>query len=313
MHTLLFLALSAACAPQEGSISVDAGPSVVGTQDDTYIFDGSDTEGEGLRLSWRLTEVPEGSELGPDDLIDADTARAVLVPDVAGRYELSLEACDAFGQCSESGTWAWATENAETRVAVPVANAGNSMGVSLGTVVNLSGNGSGVGPLSYLWSAPVRPSCSWMVNSDIQRRTTNSASALPDCEGTFSFRLRVTDGAGISATDLVTYVVGPGNAPPRAIGAPSTTSAVLGDTITLDGTQSYDPSGDPITYRWAFYNKPANSSLTNSSISNRTSATASFVPDVAGNYTLKLIVSDGLNADVAVLTRVSLVDDDWPD
>ena len=316
MHTPLILAFLAACAPETGTLQIfaDAGPNLIGSTQDAYVFDGSDTEGAELFYAWRLGQVPDGSALGPDDLVDADSAAPVLIPDVAGQYEVILEACDVFGQCSESDTWAWATENGETRVAAPMANAGSNVNISLGTTASLVDAGSSGLGLSYVWSVTNKPGESILRNSDILRRTTASASALPDWEGTFTFRLRVTDSNGAFSSDFVNYVVGPGNAPPRAFAVAGASAAFVGDAIDLDGASSYDPSGEAITYRWSFYTKPGGSALSNSSISGRYTSNATFVPDVPGNYRLKLTVSDSMNTDISYTTTivVSFADDDWP-
>ncbi len=58
---------------------------------------------------------------------------------------------------------------------------------------------------------------------------------------------------------------------------------------TLNGGGSYDPDGNPLSYAWSFSSLPAGSKAT---ISNPTAAAASFVPDVAGTYVAKLVVSD---------------------
>jgi hypothetical protein len=64
---------------------------------------------------------------------------------------------------------------------------------------------------------------------------------------------------------------------------------VIGTTVELDGTQSWDPDGDDITYSWTIITVPAGSSAV---LSDPTSATPTFVADVNGDYTIELTVSD---------------------
>ncbi len=64
---------------------------------------------------------------------------------------------------------------------------------------------------------------------------------------------------------------------------------MIGSTIHLDGSQSYDPDGDPITYQWSFVSKPAGSLAT---LSNPNIINPTFTADVHGTYIIQLIVSD---------------------
>ncbi len=62
-----------------------------------------------------------------------------------------------------------------------------------------------------------------------------------------------------------------------------------GITVQLDGTQSYDQEGDPVTYAWYFGEKPEGSTA---SLSDAASPMPTFVPDVYGIYIIDLVVSD---------------------
>ena len=79
----------------------------------------------------------------------------------------------------------------------------------------------------------------------------------------------------------------PPNRPPVANAGPDRTVA-LGDTVTLDGTGSSDPDGDPLTYNWAFLDGPQPVAIPDPS-----AATWSFVPPDTGTYTFNLVVNDG--------------------
>ncbi len=69
-------------------------------------------------------------------------------------------------------------------------------------------------------------------------------------------------------------------------------TVAFGDTVYLDGSNSYDPDGDNLQYVWSFNSKPSNSSLYNYDINNRLSSQANFIPDKTGNYELQLKVTD---------------------
>ena len=79
----------------------------------------------------------------------------------------------------------------------------------------------------------------------------------------------------------------------------------VGDTVQLDGTGSYDPDGDPITYSWAFVSMPTDSTAT---LSGADTATPTFVADVEGTYEVELTVSDGelIDSDSVTITATTV-------
>lgn len=82
------------------------------------------------------------------------------------------------------------------------------------------------------------------------------------------------------------------NAPPVArISAPATATAQT--SVTLDGSTSADPDGQISGYVWELTAKPAGSVAT---LTGATSSKATFVPDMAGSYVLKLTVQDNRSA-----------------
>lgn len=72
--------------------------------------------------------------------------------------------------------------------------------------------------------------------------------------------------------------------------AGSAQTVSMGTTVTLDGSQSSNINGKPLTYNWFFSSKP---SASNSILSNSSIAKPSFSADVSGRYIISLIVSDG--------------------
>jgi hypothetical protein len=80
----------------------------------------------------------------------------------------------------------------------------------------------------------------------------------------------------------------PPNQPPIANAGPDQTVTV-GTLVTLNGSQSSDPDGDPITFQWRFVSIPEGSAAT---LTDADKAQATFTPDVVGEYTLSLTVTD---------------------
>ena len=67
-----------------------------------------------------------------------------------------------------------------------------------------------------------------------------------------------------------------------------------GETATLDGSVSFDPDDDELTFRWRLEEGPRGSSST---LSNENSELASLYLDLPGEYTIQLEVSDGASSD----------------
>ena len=77
--------------------------------------------------------------------------------------------------------------------------------------------------------------------------------------------------------------------PPVATAGPDQTTVTCG-LVKLDGSNSFDCDGDPLTYSWELIGKPV---CSEAKLRNRTTAFPSFVADQIGLYTIKLIVNDG--------------------
>lgn len=92
-----------------------------------------------------------------------------------------------------------------------------------------------------------------------------------------------------SATDTAadTAVTGD-HAPVADAGADQTGN--VGDVIQLDGSGSYDPDGDVLTWQWTFDSVPQGSTAT---LLNADQSDPRFYADVSGTFTVRLTVSDG--------------------
>jgi hypothetical protein len=175
--------------------------------------------------------------------------------------------------------------------------------VAVGQTVQLNGAASfDANPgdvLTPLWSfteVPVGGTAS-LVNA-----TSLTSSFAADVPGVYVLQLRVDDGAA-SDTDTV-LVSTTGNVRPVAQAGPDQ-ALLLGPTVALNGSQSSDADGNPLTYQWALLIAPASSAAL---LSNATTATPSFAPDVAGVYVVQLIVADGFvesAPDTVVITVTS--------
>ena len=179
----------------------------------------------------------------------------------------------------------------------PVANAGPDQVASRGDLVHLTGAGStdvDGNPLTYAWSLTTRPAGSTAVLSS---PTAVNPTFVVDHSGAYTAQLIVNDGTVDSAPDVVS--ISTQNQRPVANAGASQTVAA-GAPVQLDGSESSDPNGDALTFKWSLLSRPQGS---NAELSNATIATPTFVADVVGVYVAQLIVNDGeLDSDPAAVT-----------
>jgi chitinase len=178
---------------------------------------------------------------------------------------------------------------------VPVANPGPNQNVLTKTSVTLDASSSvdaNGDTLTYKWAFKSRPSGSTAALSSI---TDAKPTFMADIAGIYVVTLIVNDGKVDSPPVDVTITASVANAAPVANAGPDQ-NVKNGSVVTLDGSASSDANGDALTYQWTMDARPTGSTA---ALSSATIAKPAFVPDVAGNYVLSLIVSDGSLKSVA--------------
>jgi PKD repeat protein len=208
----LLLLVGCASAQPVADASVDQQHVASGT---SVTLDGSGSTG-GDNLTYRWTE-------GGNVLSEDDRFSYVLS---AGTHTITLNVTDDTGSD---------TDTVVVRVNQPlVASAGSDQVVSPGTSVKLDASGSTGSSISYVWKEDG-------VNISIERSFRKTYSA-----GRHEITLTVTDDLGDQDYDTVFVVV---NRAPVAYAGPDRT--VTEETpIHFDGSNSSDPDGDSIAYRW---------------------------------------------------------------
>jgi len=150
---------------------------------------------------------------------------------------------------------------------------------------------------SFLWSQVSGPNSAILTNPNM---ATVIVSNL--VQGTYQFRVVVTDDRGATAQSTVKVMVAkqPTNMPPTVTVGANQTIQLPTNSVTLTGSGT-DTDGSIASYAWAQISGPAASTLTNA---NQATATASGL--VAGTYVFRLTVSDNGGATGTASTSVTV-------
>lgn len=283
--------------PQGQAPIAEAGIGGTFSSDQAIFLNGeasSDPDDDEITFVWSFVRTPSGSTLTTQENVfhinNSTNPETSFLADTAGTYIVQLVVTDSTGLSSEPDTVIISVEQGQ----LPLANAGIDQYAVEGQTVALNGSQSSdvLGRnLNYNWSLTTKPagSASTMLNS-----TAQMASFVPDVSGQYLVSLIVNNGVNDSVPDVAIVEVSAVN--------PLAPVAVTGEDmldqqdcthIQLDGTGSYDPNGDTIEYVWSVQSKPADSHVSDSSFSDKTSPTPTFYPDVSGDYVVSLAVYDG--------------------
>ena len=263
-------------------------------------LDGSsshDPQQRALTFAWSFDQVPTGSQLADNLIVEGTTPKPSFIPDVPGTYRLKLIVNN--GIFDSDPAYVVITAAAANVPPNAVASTTTS-NVTVNSQVFVEGKDSndpdqGPQALSFQWSLFQVPTGS---QASLSNSNQTKADFIPDLPGDYILTLQVSDGAA-SSTDQITIVAEAQNVPPNA-NAGADQSVNLGATVALDGSNSNDPDHSPqsLSYAWHFVTKPAGSLLTDGDIVAQIpgggSPKAAFQPDVVGQYLLQLQVSDGV-------------------
>jgi hypothetical protein len=273
-----------------------AGPDLEVSANEPIIIDASgsyDPDGDALTYHWSFNRVPAESALMESGTFPGNNTAATsteLRPDVPGTYIVDLQVEDARGAESPVDSVVISVAPGDD----PIANAGGNQDALTGQVVSLDGSSS-YDPLgrslTYEWSLASAPTNSSL--SLIENPTQAITGLTPDVGGRFAVSLVVDNGMSESAPNIA-YIDVRSDDPQVAVAdaGADVEDAMDCSSVALDGSSSFDPNGDILTYEWTLQSKPAGSTASNADITNRNAEMTTFYPDIAGNYMVSLAVKD---------------------
>jgi hypothetical protein len=195
-------------------------------------------------------------------------------------------------------------EDPEVTGEPPTVNAGTDVNAVVGSSVQLSGIATDPDgdQLTISWTVTAAPSGS---TASVNNANSLNAAFTPDVAGNYTLTLTVNDGNGNTVTDelIITATEAVGEPPVvtilgennRAISeANENNSVTVGTPYMLNGSNTFDQDtdADDLTFTWEITEAPAGSSEASVSADATDPAMANFVPDVVGDYTIQLTVTD---------------------
>jgi hypothetical protein len=244
----------------------------------------SDADGDSLTYEWKVVSSPSSSATSSIDFTDSVTQS--ITPTEAGEYEISLTVND--------GTVSSNADNVLISVikpnSLPIAIITGDTEVQAGMSTSLSAANStdeDNDTLTYSWEFISKPEGSGLSSGALAQES--DSSFRPDVTGDFIVQLTINDGTDNSEAVTHTITVTANAAP--------TVSAHVDLEYSIGGEAYFyavatDDDSTALNYSWAITSAPEGSELVGSTSDK---AYFTYVPDVAGEYTAKLTVSDGFN------------------
>ncbi|KJY96735.1 PKD domain-containing protein [Pseudoalteromonas piscicida] len=239
-----------------------------------------DPEQTELSGQWKLTIRPSGSSaniIGKEQLLGA-----TLTPDLAGVYGIKALVSDGVSQSWSNTQLINVNSSGESKPSAFIAPISD---ITLGESIVLDGSQSrdpeGM-PLSYIWRIAKQPG-----SDTLPALQDAKIEFTPSVLGSYQIELKTFDGALYSEATSVTFNVTDNQSPVIQIKEPLETEVQVGQLVSIDASQSYDPEGQALSYSWRLIG-PNNDVL----IGNEHTSLFSFTPDLAGVYRVELVVND---------------------
>ncbi|HCF58475.1 MAG TPA: hypothetical protein DFS52_10835, partial [Myxococcales bacterium] len=254
---------------------------------------------QSLTYGWFFVALPTGSHAAFND---PEIESPSFVPDLAGDYVVRAKVTDDTGRSTVSAPVT--VEVSPCGGATPVVSAiqASPAAPNAGQTVQLTATVEDADSLepcglpqsfTYEWTLAAQPAGS---EARLNNRVAANPSLLADMPGEYAVELAVTDSTGLrSYPGRFTFQVSTCGAavPVALVDAPA--SAAIGSLVQAEAVVSDADTEPPcaatetFTYAWAFESLPVGSTATLNALDVRA---PSFVPDVAGDYALRLVATD---------------------
>ncbi|MEO5942187.1 MAG: PKD domain-containing protein [Ferruginibacter sp.] len=194
-----------------------------------------DPEGSALTYNWRIISPANGV------ITNSTTVSALFSSAVSGNYIIELTVKDNVGKTGKD------TINILIKIpnTPPVANAGNDFIYGLKTDSVMLNGAASYDPdgsvLKYKWEEISGPPSTLSNDSIAKPWVTHLVT------GAYSFSLIITDDSLATSIDTVNFIA---NALPVANAGTDQTITLPAHTSTLNGSGSFDPDGNIVSYKW---------------------------------------------------------------
>ncbi|WP_127131912.1 PKD domain-containing protein [Pseudoflavitalea rhizosphaerae] len=230
----------------------------------------TDKDGKLLRFIWSKVSGPSFGTISTPVTTNGVTTVTNLTQ--AGTYVYEVKVVDDRCDWTTAQVTITVTDGPAGGNQNPVARAGNDITIKApANSVTLNGSTSSDpdGSITaYNWTKVSGPTA-----GTIAAPNSSSTAVSGLTEGTYVFRLKVTDNKGATATDDITVTVNKADDKPTAwvvdAGADKTITLPT-NSATLDGSNSSDPAGPLQQFEWTKISGPAKFTIANSKVQSTT-------------------------------------------